>query len=172
MAGRRTRLKPEIAQKIINALRGGSTKLAAIGSVGVPESTFYGWLERGERARSGRFLEFSESVKKAEADAAIRNATLVQKAAMGVDVLEKTTRTMPNGSIVVTEKKSQPQWQAAAWWLERKFPDEWGRRERIDHQLPDGPLWQQNNYILIEDRGGRIDRRSIDVPKEPPNEHD
>ena len=23
-------------------------------------------------------------------------------------------------------------WQAAAWWLERSFPDRWGRRERIE----------------------------------------
>lgn len=23
-------------------------------------------------------------------------------------------------------------WQADAWWLERRFPDQWGRRERVD----------------------------------------
>jgi transposase len=23
-------------------------------------------------------------------------------------------------------------WQADAWWLERRFPDQWGKRERVD----------------------------------------
>ena len=26
----------------------------------------------------------------------------------------------------------KPTWQAAAWYLERKHPDRWGRRERVD----------------------------------------
>ena len=30
------------------------------------------------------------------------------------------------------ENNGKPTWQAAAWYLERKHPDRWGRRERVD----------------------------------------
>jgi transposase len=58
-----------------------------------------------------RFSEFSVAVQKAEADAQVRMvAQIAQSAHAG-------------------------QWTAAAWWLERKFPDEWGRRDRIEITL-------------------------------------
>ncbi len=61
--------------------------------------------------------EFSEAIKKAEIKNKQRSAALIQKAA-------ETT------------------WQAAAWWLERKYPDEFGARQRLDHAGHDGgPLY-------------------------------
>lgn len=50
--------------------------------------------------------EFSEAIKKAETRNKQRNAVIVQKAA------EKS-------------------WQAAAWWLERKYRDEFAKRDEI-----------------------------------------
>jgi hypothetical protein len=37
-----------------------------------------------------------------------------------------------------TEKELLPTWTAAAWILERRQPDRWGRRERIEHSGPGG----------------------------------
>lgn len=31
-------------------------------------------------------------------------------------------------------------WQASAWMLERKWPDEFGRRDRVDHTSSDGSM--------------------------------
>ena len=164
---RNSKLTPETAARIINALKAGGTQRAAFTSAGVGESTFYGWLQRGEREKSGRHREFSESVKKAEQDAVITNVTLIQRAAQGGEVIERVTVRRPDGSEVTTEKKTIPQWTAAAWWLERKFPDDWGRRERIDHRTPDGPLVNQN-FIIIEDRvdGRVINRNRLPAPPE------
>ena len=50
--------------------------------------------------------EFSESIKKAESKAIARNVMIIQKAA-------------------------QTSWQAAAWFLERKDYERWGRKELI-----------------------------------------
>jgi hypothetical protein len=59
-----------------------------------------------------RWLEedaaFRDAVEKAEAEAEMHCVTIIRKAA-------------------------DENWTAAAWWLERKFPDNWGRRERFDH---------------------------------------
>jgi hypothetical protein len=38
----------------------------------------------------------------------------------------------PEYRCVIKIMLAQPGWQAAAWWLERKWHMDWGRRERID----------------------------------------
>lgn len=32
----------------------------------------------------------------------------------------------------IEQAAKKGEWQADAWWLERRYPDEWGRRERHD----------------------------------------
>ena len=36
-----------------------------------------------------------------------------------------------------------------------KFPDEWGRKVRIDHRTPDAQVINQNHFIFIEEKAGR-----------------
>jgi hypothetical protein len=57
--------------------------------------------------------DFAEEVKKAEAEAIARNVTLIQKAA-------------------------GTSWQAAAWWLERRHPQDFARTERLQHAGAEG----------------------------------
>ena len=57
--------------------------------------------------------DFAEALKKAEAEAIARNVALVQKAAGG-------------------------SWQAAAWWLERRHPNDFARTERLQHGGSEG----------------------------------
>lgn len=33
------------------------------------------------------------------------------------------------------KRAGQTQWQASAWWLERKFPQEWGKRSEVNMNL-------------------------------------
>jgi transposase-like protein len=147
-------LTPEVKTRIVNVLKGGGTEASAYTAAGVSSSTYYRWLQKGRQSRRGRYRELWEEIRRAEQDAVIRNVTIVQKAAMGGDVIEQTTTIKPDGTRVIREKKSQPQWQAATWWLERKYPGEWSRRERVEHTAPHGPLISEN-FILIEDRVGR-----------------
>jgi hypothetical protein len=57
-------------------------------------------------------LEFREALEKAEADAVARNVGIVQKAA-------------------------QRTWQAAAWWLERRYAEMFGRRFDVAFRKPE-----------------------------------
>jgi hypothetical protein len=68
--------------------------------------------------------EFSEAIKKAEEEAIRRNVGIVQSAA-------------------------REHWQAAAWWLERKAPDEFGQRSRqtVEVTGPDGGPVQHEHSI-------------------------
>ncbi len=103
---RRTKLTPDTKEDIVKALKAGNSRRDSALYAGIAESTFYGWMERG-RAGEPLYMEFLEAVEKAEAQSVVRNVAIIQRAA------EET-------------------WQAAAWWLERKRPDDWGRRQRMD----------------------------------------
>ncbi len=93
--------------------------------LGVSRMTWRGWLKRGskerkriERARNGNkepkeseklYLQFFDTVKKSISEGEIFDAGTIKKA-------------------------SAESWQAAAWRLERRFPDRWGRKERVEHE--------------------------------------
>jgi len=103
-----TKFDPDTCHKIIQALEAGNYQKTAAALAGVSENTFYRWMDRGKNAKSGKYREFCESVKKAEEKAKAYHLQQIRKAS-------------ENGS-----------WQASAWYLERKHPQEWGRQQRID----------------------------------------
>ena len=90
---------PEREQAILNALRVGNTRRAALAAAEISVQTFYRWLEN---------VTFRDAVLKAEADAEQRFLGNVAKAA------------------------ASGNWTAAAWWLERRHPADYGRRDRVE----------------------------------------
>ena len=103
--GRKTKLTAERQKLITDALRGGNTRTASVGYGNIDYKTFLNWLRRGEDEEEGIYVQFLQAVKKAEADAEVRNVALIQRAA------------------------NDGTWQAAAWWLERRRPDRWALRQ-------------------------------------------
>lgn len=112
MTGRPTKLTPQVQARIVQAIVGGNDITVAAAYAGISKTTFYAWLERGRKAKTGPFADFVDAIEKAQADAEARNVALIAKAAQ-------------DGT-----------WTAAAWWLERKYPERWGRKERqqIEHE--------------------------------------
>jgi hypothetical protein len=101
--------------KLTQALRGGNDIETAAHFAGTSVNNVYRWLELGkieaEKLAIGEsldpnnsaYLEFWEELRKARAEAIVRNVAYVQSAAQG-------------GS-----------WQAAAWWLERSVPETYSK---------------------------------------------
>jgi hypothetical protein len=108
MAGQPTKLTAEVQDKIIEAIKMGNYQETAAAYAGIAQSTFYHWMERGRNEPDSIYSEFMEAVEKAKAQSEVRDVTLIEKAAT-------------DGS-----------WQAAAWKLERKFPQKWGRVTRTE----------------------------------------
>ncbi len=102
--GRPTKLTPEVQARVVTAISGGNTRETAASYAGIRRATLFEWLARGRAARSGLFRDFADAIEKAEADASVTSVGLIRRAA-------------------------QTSWQAAAWWLERRYPDEWGRKD-------------------------------------------
>lgn len=103
---RKCALTPETEKRLLDAIRAGNYVETAAAYVGVAKQTFYTWLKRGAKGEA-RFKAFADAVLVAQAESEARDVALIGKAAV-------------------------TQWQAAAWRLERKFPDKWGRKERVD----------------------------------------
>jgi hypothetical protein len=99
-----------VQRRICDAIAAGNTRHDAAEYAGVGASTVRAWLATGRRQRRGRFRAFLAAVKKAEADAVVRNVAIIQKAA-------------------------HKSWQAAAWWLERKRGEDWSQTKDLVHQL-------------------------------------
>lgn len=103
-------------ERLVDALKAGNFIDHACDYAGIGRSTIYRWLDRGQneydRIEAGgepdpieaQYLELWDTIKKARAGAFVRNVALIQQAAN-------------NGT-----------WQAAAWWLERTAPAQYGRR--------------------------------------------
>ncbi len=99
----------KVQQKMVEAIEMGNYAPTAAEYAGIATSTHYNWLKLGEKGESP-YVEYLEAIKKAEAIAEVRNVAIIQNAA-------------------------QNTWTAAAWYLERKHFDKWGRRERVHNEL-------------------------------------
>ena len=104
----KTKLTPELQEKFCKAIENGDSILGACGYVGITERTYYNWMDRAAEAKTKtKFVKFKECVDKAKAKA------------------------LHNFEQVITNA-SMEHWQAAAWMLERRHPNLYGKRENIE----------------------------------------
>lgn len=101
--GRPSKLTRTVQARIVEALEGGNTRRAAAAAAGVDASTMRRWMKRGEDGDTD-FRAFCAAVKKAESVCQKRCLDLINSAA------------------------AAGKWQAAAWVLERRWPESWARR--------------------------------------------
>ena len=105
--GRKTKLTPELHDRIVQFIRAGNYIRTACLACGIDEATYFNWMKWGKQANTGVFFEFFKALKKAEAEAEARLVTQVNLA-------------------------GPKNWQAAMTMLERKFPERWGKRDKVD----------------------------------------
>lgn len=104
----KTKLTPELQEQFCKAIENGDSILGACGYVGISEQTYYNWINRAEEAKTKtKFVKFKECVDKAKAKA------------------------LHNFEQVITNA-SMEHWQAAAWMLERRHPNLYGKKEKIE----------------------------------------
>ena len=106
--GRPPKLTLEVREKIVNAIRQGNYRHVAAQWAGIGSTTFKRWMSLGKVQRRGPHASFRAAVLEAEQAAEIMAVSLIMKAAK-ID------------------------WRAALAFLERKFPERWGRRDH--HQV-------------------------------------
>ena len=108
--GRPTKLTPELESEIVELIKVGNYVETACAVAGIGKTTFYEWMKKANASvRYNKYVRFRNAVEKAQAWAEARDIAIITKA-------------------------SEKYWQAAAWKLERKFPDKFGRQKlEVEH---------------------------------------
>lgn len=112
---RKTKLTYAMVEQAVALKRDGLCDADIIDALGVHKFTFYRWLANPD-TKVKRAL--CDQLKKAESEYKRQLLTTIRSAA-----LEKTQH-----------------WTAAAWLLERKYPQEFGKAERRLEQDNEGPV--------------------------------
>jgi len=102
--GRPELLTPEVTARIVSALKQGVYMETAAVYAGIARPTFFLWLKKGHAEPSSIYGAFVGAVDEALARAEVRDVAIISAA-------------------------SSQQWQAAAWKLERRYPERWARRD-------------------------------------------
>ncbi len=79
MAGRPTKLTPEVHRQVVAYFRAGSFEWVAAEAAGVSKSTFHRWLQRGATETRGAYHAFAEEVRQAKAQARVAAETEVRR---------------------------------------------------------------------------------------------
>lgn len=127
--GRRSKLNKAIADRIIEAVRGGAYNDQAAAAVGIGHATFYRWLEVGEadiEADTGSLHRYlREGLTRAQAECELEMIAVVRSAALpGVAEVA-----LPNGRVVEIKTPGDP--RMAIEYLKRKHPARWGNRAQV-----------------------------------------
>lgn len=107
--GRPSKFDIETKTRLTNAIKEGHTLKAACAFAGIDFSTFRRWMVRGEKLHKAEYCEFCETIKKAEE---LAKVALVEQ----------------------WKKHFADSWQAIATYMERRWPEEYGRKNRMSIQ--------------------------------------
>lgn len=153
LGGRPTIISDAIVRKIVKLLRDGNYFDTACKAAGISVSSGYAWRERGQRYAEAQalgveanpddepYFRFLESVEKASAEAEAEAVALVKKAA---------------------KSKHEGEWQAAAWYLERRNTKAWGRRMALQHTgADDGPIQHHHEFESLDEYISRLSEADL-----------
>lgn len=111
--GRKVRLNEEVTKKICDFIKAGNFEYIAARLSGISEQTLLLWKNTGkEQIEEGKDTIYTRLYEKMQEANAFAMAYHVQ-------------------NVREAGKKS---WQASAWYLERKYPDEFGNKYKLEER--------------------------------------
>ncbi len=124
----RLKLTPEMSESICRKIRLGCTRRYAAIASGICERTFYDWIAKGEQYSPGPYAQFSQAIKKAEAEAiASYEVELRKLAAKG------------NATAII-------------FYLQNRAPDTWKDRRFVEHTgVAGAPIKLDLSALSIEE---------------------
>lgn len=166
--GAPVKLNRKLVEKICNYLRMGVYLTDAFVMCDIDRGTARLWLKKGHKSPRSLFGELLRAVDKAMVEATVRDLQVIDKAANGCDteflkhppgsrdehgrdisgqlVFEETRYT---SKPVIVRQGLTPSWQAAAYRLAKRKPDQWGSLPQDDeHDL--GATNEDANTFKIE----------------------
>lgn len=139
---------------IIRLVAQGVPPAHAAQAAGIPRGTLYAWLQRG-RARKAPYAAFHDELRDAEARSVAEVVLTHRRGAMGQALRSRTKRTVLTDEgaheEVIEETYHPPNLGALQWWLERRFPADFGQViARDTGLLPDDAGDQQGPVVTLD----------------------
>jgi hypothetical protein len=137
--GRQTLLNEAVEKRVLDGLQSGAHFSDVAKYAGITERTLFRWLERGKKYKDAldndlpvveadsQYYEFSQRVSETVGAVRLRMVGRIVQAADGTD-------------------GSNPDWKAAAWYLERSSPEHWGRKNVPEAAIA---IAEQTNIALM-----------------------
>lgn len=126
-------------ETIVESIRKGNSKANSFRLAGISVEAGTEWLQYG-RERPEEYPYYAKLYEDVEQALAEYEASRVS---------------------LVTTAADTGTWQAAAWWLERRNPDEWGRHDRVKHEVNNRPTVQLNQVILQDASARELSRNLL-----------
>jgi transposase len=129
--GRPSKLTPELQAKMAELFLGGNFAETVCDYVGLNKVTFYNWMKRGEQDEQfgveTPYVEFFNVIKTAMAQVEVETIAALREGPLN--------------------------WQAKAWFLERRYPDKWGAKQKHLHAgMKDGAIEQSQTTEIPESK--------------------
>ena len=121
------KLTPTVSANLCKYIAAGNYIEVACKMARISKPTYYVWRKKAEEGKSP-YKQLFEDIDRAEAEAEARNVVKIQQAA-------------------------DDNWQAAAWYLERKHPDRWGRKDQMGLKISRMTDEELEQFIADSERG-------------------
>jgi len=171
------------ASLILEAIRNGLSLKRVCALAGILTATLTDWLKKGQAGYSEKYIWFYNACLKAEVDCEHGALKVVQDAIEGglASVKERKIYSRKGRLMKKEVNKTHlaPSWTAAMTLLERRFPERWGRYDRLRiGEDPENPFVSKNvlldflvNYVgkdkaVIDIEGKVVEQKSIEKPKD------
>lgn len=147
--GRPSLISDAIIYEVEKALTAGAFVATAADFAGITRETFYAWLKRGEAERNRR----SALSKPLEAlTGKPRERELARRAEEALylkfsDTVKRTQASAEVSALAGITSAGRESWQALAWLLERKFPDRYGNKRKVQVEI-DAEVRKQHERAL------------------------
>lgn len=155
MRGRDPKLTPERSQALIDSLARGEPINVACGYAGISKTTLYKWLDRGEAETETetdidpddytlRQLRTMAERRQVDTKGARSKAQLAERINAApsefVEFVDRYKKTLASAeSYVVSQmvRTGQNDWRFWMTYAERRWPANWGRRQRLEEEIDD-----------------------------------
>jgi len=117
-------------QILFEALSIGMSRKSACALAGISDKTFAQHMDYGKDPTLTKYYHFRQKIKKLEAKRQKEALEVIRACGNGGLTIRKTKiKNSEKGGLETETQKIElaPQWQAAAWYLERKDKTNWGR---------------------------------------------
>ena len=137
--GRPTKLTKPVADRIAEGVGLGLSYKDAAVAGGVHEKTLEKWRTRGAREADSNsiYARFIGQLARAAEKTAISYLEAIRRSIMENPVkLREHLKHDENGKLIMKEihrETMPPDIKGAMWWLERRFPEQFGRRDQMEH---------------------------------------